>query len=87
MPRSDRLTYLAYRCVQCKRLLTAYEILDTWERLEKTQEPSKGVCPCGGSKISPSNPTLLEELTLPRVWKLWWGEIARPALIAKGWLR
>jgi len=84
---SSRLTYLLYRCAGCKRLLTRLEIVAEWERLERTKEPAKGICPCGGSRISPANATLLEELTTPRLWKLWWSEIAKPALRTSGWLR
>lgn len=84
---TSRTSYLLYRCIACRRLLTRLEIVAEWERLERTKEPSRGICPCGSSRVSPGNATLLEELTTPSLWKLWWVEIARPALVAKGWLR
>ena len=79
---NDRLSHLAYRCVACHRVLTCLEIVATWERYEASGETSKGLCVCGGSKISPTNPTLWEELTTPRIWKLWWVKVVRPRL---GW--
>lgn len=79
MARSDRLSHLAYRCTKCRRLLTKLEIISTWEKAER-EGVSRGLCPCGGSRISPSNPTLSEELLLPRVWKLWFYEILLPKL-------
>jgi DNA-directed RNA polymerase subunit RPC12/RpoP len=73
-----RLPHLAYRCLACTRLLTRLEILAEWDRLERTQEQSRGICPCGSNRISPTNVSLWEELTIPRVWKLWWSEIVLP---------
>jgi hypothetical protein len=79
MSRSDRVRYLLYRCYNCQRLITKLEIIDRWEKAE-AGNPENGVCPCGSGKISPTNAKLWEELFLPRVWKLWWNEIARPKL-------
>ena len=84
---TDRLSYLVYRCTLCHRLITCLEIVARWEGLEASRGVPNGLCPCGSSKISPTNPKLWEELFLPRVWKLWWVEIAKPALKTAGWLR
>lgn len=54
---NDRLSHLLYRCNSCKQLLSSHEIQATWEDLERTGATSKGICPCGGSRISPTNPT------------------------------
>ena len=78
---SRTTTYLCYRCLACHRLITRYDILRAWEEAK-----SAALCPCGGGKISPSNPTLWEEITLPRVWRLWWGEVFLPWLRKRlGW--
>lgn len=82
MNRNDRLRFLCYRCYRCGRLLTKYEILDKWEAAEKdVSVVHSSICKCGSRHITPANPTLLEELTLPRVWKLWFYDVFRP------WLR
>lgn len=75
---TSRLSYLLYRCIACRRLLTKLDIIAEWERVERAQEQSRGICPCGGSRVSPTNATLWEELTIPRVWKLWWSEVVLP---------
>ena len=75
---TSRLPYLLYRCITCRRLLTKLEIIGEWERLERTKEQTKGICPCGGSRISPANATVWEELITPRIWKLWWSEVVLP---------
>ena len=77
---SDRLTYLVYRCVGCHRLLTKLEIIEVWESQEAAgiTTGSKGICPCGSGKVSPTNAALWEEIFLPRVWRLWWHEIVLP---------
>jgi hypothetical protein len=82
-PYSDRLPYACMRCQSCHRLLTRINIVDTWNRWEKGNLIQKALCPCGGNRLSPTNPLLWEELFLPRVWKLWWVEIARPWLEEK----
>jgi hypothetical protein len=78
--KSDRLSYLLYRCQGCKRLLTRLEIIESWERSESTGVRFSGICPCGSGKIGPTNAKLWEELFLPRVWKLWWYEVFLPKL-------
>ena len=60
----SRLSHPLWRCNACKRLLTAIQIQKVWEHLEASGEPSKGVCPCGGGRISPTNPTPEEYETL-----------------------
>lgn len=75
--QTNRLQYLVYRCTACRRLLTRLDILDNWEASERTGV-HLGVCVCGGGRISPSNVTLWEELTTPRIWKLWWKEVVLP---------
>ena len=45
------------------------EILDRWEGLEKTGQESKGVCPCGGASISPTNLTPEERADLEGWWQ------------------
>ena len=80
MSDEDRLRYLCYRCYKCGRLLTRLEILKKWREAEKyVGEAGEAIraslCPCGSRHISPTNPTLREELFLPRVWKLWWKEV------------
>jgi hypothetical protein len=78
MGDSGRLSYLVYRCEKCHRPLTCYEIEARWEKQEKGQSMSSGICPCGSGRICPTNLTLWEELTLPRVWRLWWGKVVKP---------
>jgi len=78
MPQSSRLTYLAYRCEKCGRLLTKLEMIEGWERAERDGISLKGVCSCGSGRVSPTNPKLWEEICLPRVWRLWWKEVALP---------
>ena len=87
---SDRLRHLAYRCISCRRLLTCLEIEATWEKAERilslpssSVRPSASLCSCGGRHIRPTNPTLAEELFLPRVWKLWIVKVVKPWLKAK----
>lgn len=58
---SERLEYLCYRCYTCGRLLTKLEILRTWERGEAAGTSHGAVCPCGGGRITPGNPTPEEE--------------------------
>jgi hypothetical protein len=41
---TSRLPHYLYRCLICHRLLTKLEIIGEWERLERTKEPSRGVC-------------------------------------------
>jgi hypothetical protein len=78
----SRLRYLCYRCYRCGRLLTKGEILGKWAKAE--QDPTvvhSALCRCGSRHISPTNPSLWEELTKPRVWRLWWDYVLVP------WLR
>jgi hypothetical protein len=72
----ERVRHLAYRCQSCNRLITKLELLDAWTRSER-DGVNHSICPCGSGRISPTNPTLLEELFLPRVWKLWWKEVVQ----------
>lgn len=62
MNRDERLKYLIMRCVACHRFLTKEEIISTWEDMEKDgAEKKKGICPCGGRQLKPSNLTPEEE--------------------------
>jgi hypothetical protein len=72
---TGRLRHLVYRCEKCKRVLTKLEILARWEAAEKNKTPLHGACPCGGGRLSPTNLSIWEELTMPRVWVLWWKEV------------
>jgi len=80
----DRVRNFAYRCYKCGRLITSLEVLAAWRTSEGkdglTHDP---LCPCGSRHITPTNVTLWEELTLPRVWKLWYYRIFKPWLEAK----
>lgn len=76
--KSKRLTYLVYRCNACKRILTSHEIERTWEKAEKSGGKIYGVCPCGSAKISPTNPSLFEELFIPRIWEVWFRSVLLP---------
>jgi hypothetical protein len=81
MPPSPRLSHLLFRCHQCGRLITKYQIIAIWEYLEANPaEKSKGLCSCGSGKISPANATVWEELTTPAIWYLWWRDIVAPRL-------
>ena len=79
MSDDTRLPHLVYRCRQCTRLLTRREIYARWLEFD-SGAANTGLCPCGGAKISPSNLTLWEEITTPRVWVLWWKEVVLPRL-------
>ena len=58
----SRLEYLLYRCFKCGRLLTAIEVEAIWDNAEKdTSKTVAAICPCGSSKISPTNMTPEEE--------------------------
>ena len=77
------LKYLVYRCFSCGRLITKLELEATWTRAEQSDTEQKGVCPCGGGQLRPSNAKLWEELLLPRVWRLWVQEVVWPWIRAK----
>ena len=66
---SNRLSHLLYRCNACHRPLTKLEILDRWEGLEGKGEESRGVCHCGGARISPTNLTPEERASLESWWQ------------------
>lgn len=68
----DRVRHLCYRCYRCGRLLTKIEIARTWRTNEMQSVRTIPLCPCGSRHIVPTNPTLWEELTTPRIWVLWW---------------
>ena len=74
----SRLKYLCYRCYVCGRLLTRREIQARWEASEKGGLQDASICPCGSKRLVPTNPTLREELTLPRVWVLWATDVVWP---------
>lgn len=58
----SRLEYLLYRCFKCGSLLTALEVEDAWANAEKdVSKTVAAICPCGSSKITPSNMTPEEE--------------------------
>jgi hypothetical protein len=75
MAQTERFSYLIYRCTQCKRILTKYQIQSRWEQAERTGEPIRGICACGSSRVSPTNATVWEELTNPHIWKVWWRDV------------
>ena len=53
-----KLRHLCYRCFSCGRLMTALQIEKVWEGAERdTDRTVVGLCPCGGSKVTPTNPT------------------------------
>ena len=78
--QTNRLQYFVYRCTLCRRPLTRLQIISKWESWERDGTESRGICPCGSGKVSPSNPTLWEEITTPSIWVLWWKEVALPWL-------
>jgi hypothetical protein len=81
---SARLPYLCYRCYRCGRLLTRRSILARWEAAEKSGgNSSAAICACGSRHISPSNPTLSEELRMPSIWVLWLTDVVWPWLRGK----
>jgi hypothetical protein len=81
---TSRVRHLAYRCYRCGRPITCLEIVAAWEKAEKHPEsPSMNLCACGSRHITPTNFTLLEELTTPRIWKLWFHRVLIPWLKAK----
>lgn len=64
------LDYLLYRCFKCGRLLTALEIERVWATAEKdTSKTVVGICPCGSSKIQPTNMTPEEKEELLHWWQ------------------
>lgn len=75
--KPTRTQYLAYRCIDCKRVITAFEIEAAWEKSER-EKKTYPLCPCGGCKVRPTNCKLWEELFLPRIWKLWWKAVVLP---------
>jgi hypothetical protein len=77
---TQRLRHFCYRCYVCGRLLTRREISARWVKSEKNGLVDASICPCGSKRLTPSNPTLIEELTLPRVWSLWATEVVWPWL-------
>ena len=78
---SERLRFPCYRCYRCGRLLTKLDILAKWAEAEKDISKSKpAICRCGSRHVTGANPTLQEELTTPRIWKLWWYEVFLPWL-------
>lgn len=77
---SDRLAYPCYRCYYCGQLLTRIQIVQRWEAAEDSGQSAVALCKCGSRHIVPTNPTLREEMTTPAIWKLWWVEVAKPAL-------
>lgn len=60
---SDGL-YYCYRCFDCARLITKIEVIEARGRGDLA------LCRCGSRKVKPTNPTVWEELFLPRCWKL-----------------
>lgn len=59
--------YDFYRCQRCQRLVTAPQLARALQRTDKLE-----ICPCGGLKISPTNPLWWELCFLPRVWVFAW---------------
>lgn len=74
----SELRYLVYRCSGCRRVLTSLEMQDKWGKSQADGHNDNSLCPCGANKVAPSNPTLFEELTLPRIWKLWFKKVFLP---------
>ena len=77
---ADRdLRYLIYRCQSCHRTLTKYQLDKVWGKAESVgNDTAKALCPCGGGRVSPTNPSLWEELTSPSIWKVWWLDVVMP---------
>lgn len=65
----SKLKYLCYRCFNCGRLITALEIEKSWESAEKTDKTVVAICPCGGSKVTASNPTPEETKKYESLWQ------------------
>lgn len=65
-PVLGQCAYDFYRCQRCQRLVTAPQLARALQRTDKLE-----ICPCGGLKISPTNP-LWWELFLPRVLSFAW---------------
>jgi len=74
----SELRYLVYRCSGCRRVLTSLEMQERWSKSQTEGFKDNSICPCGSTKLIPSNPSLLEELTLPRIWKLWFKKVFLP---------
>lgn len=82
-----RTRYLFYRCNN-GHPITALQLEEAWAKAEKhnaenTSQHHAEVCPCGSRKISPGNPTLLEEWTRPSIWRLWFHRVFVPWLYRK----
>lgn len=64
-----KLAYLLYRCFKCGDVLTALEIEKIWGEAEKdTTKTVAALCPCGSSKVTPTNLTPEEE----KKYEHWW---------------
>jgi DNA-directed RNA polymerase subunit RPC12/RpoP len=61
------IRFPVYRCERCGRLVTRLAIRKAW-----AAAGSMAVCSCGSRRISPTNPSLWEELTSPAIWKQAW---------------
>lgn len=61
--QTDRI-YFTYRCDLCGRLITKIEVL------EARSNARINLCLCGSRRIRPTNTSLFEELTKPRMWKM-----------------
>jgi len=65
-----KLRHLCYRCFSCGRLMTALQIEKVWEGAERdTDRTVVGLCPCGGSKVTPTNPTPEETKKYESLWQ------------------
>ncbi len=82
---TGRLRFLVYRCYKCSRIHTKYDILKVWAKaetlLKETGEALTALCPCGSRMIQPTNTTLWEELTTPKLWVVIYRDVLVP------WLR
>ena len=80
----SRTRYLFYRCERGHGV-TALQLEAAWVKAEKfnAEYPMDvahhaEICFCGSRKISPSNPSIWEELTSPAIWKLWFLRVFLP---------
>jgi len=76
------MKYWLYRCYGCRRIITKLQLQERWQAAEKSGVDTKGICICGGGKLSPTNASVFEELTTPAIWKLWWVGVVLPKVKA-----
>jgi hypothetical protein len=72
----SRTRFLFYRCeyghpITCIQLEDAWKAAEYYNMDHPNDNKHANVCWCGTRKLKPSNPSFLEELTRPSIWKLW----------------